>query len=74
MKTFKKSYLPKEINYNGKILKANFEFNGPTDEIINLLRQQGRTTVKVEVLHKRLSGLNDLHGNVYTPNIFIFSN
>lgn len=78
MRTFKKTFLPDQIEVNGTILKmyaaasalANMNARHRAEE----LKAQGLTVCIVEVLSNNLKGKPDLHGKPYTPSIFIFSN
>jgi hypothetical protein len=77
MKTFKKTYLPDQIEINGTILKmyaaasalANMNARYRAEE----LKAQGLTVCIVEVLSNKLKGKPDLYGNPYKPSIFIFA-
>lgn len=77
MRTFKKSYLPDQIELNGNTLKmyaaasalANMNARHRAEE----LKAQGLTVCIVEVLSRQLKGKPDLHGKPYTPSVFIFS-
>jgi len=77
MRTFKKTFLPDQIEVNGTTLKmyaaasalANMNARHRADE----LKAQGLTVCIVEVLSNSLKGKTDLHGKLYTPSIFIFA-
>lgn len=77
MRTFKKTYLPDQIVLNGTTLKmyaaasalANMNARHKAEE----LKAQGLTVCIVEVLSRQLKGKPDLHGKLYTPSVFIFS-
>ena len=79
MKTFKRSSLPENIKYNGKILKFDSVNSGIANAgklhsyIINELKRAKKTVCIVEVLNTRLKGKTDLHGRPYTSNRFIFT-
>ena len=81
MKTFKKSYLPDFINYNGEKYTFNATITGATNtsnttpkKVIEALKTTGKKGVLVEVLSNRLKGVTDLHGKQYKPSQFIFTN
>lgn len=81
MKTYRKTYLPDSITYQGKELKHNASMSGAMiangtkpNVIAKILRQTGRIGVLVLVLSKNLKGRTDLHGKPYEPTQHIFSN
>ena len=83
MKTFKKSYLPDTVNYNGYTLKLNMaETSGPNGEryldrhrirAAEDLKSKGVTVCLVACMSNNLKGKTDLHGQPYKPNLYIFS-
>lgn len=81
MKTFMKTYLPEEINYNGEIYKLNIDLSNlynkshtPTDTVKTALRIQNKKGVRVLVLSANLNGKTDLFSNPYKANKWIFTN
>ncbi|MDO6737061.1 hypothetical protein [Wenyingzhuangia sp. 2_MG-2023] len=81
MKTFKKSYLPDQIKYNGEIYKLNSTISGGMEasgtspkKVLEALKTTGRKGVLVEVHNPRLKNKTDLHGQTYKPSKFIFTN
>lgn len=80
MKTFKKTYLPTEIEYNGRIYKYNsyvsagMNANGTLPSAIaHELGKQDRYAVLVLVMPKSLRGMTDLHNKPYEPTKHIFT-
>lgn len=78
MKVIKKTYCPDEVKLpDGTTLKmyatasalANMNARHRAAE----LQAQGITVCIVEVLSRQLKGKTDLHGNFYTPSIFIYT-
>jgi hypothetical protein len=81
MKIYNKTYLPDTIKYNGLELTLNASISGamnsnntPPRVIIDTLKKENRIGVLVLVLHKNLRGKKDLHGNIYQPTKWIYSN
>lgn len=78
MKTFKRTYLPDSIEYNGE---TYFKNPGISTELAidsrllkripDQLKAQGRKAVLVEVLSNNLRGRTDLHGNLYKPTVHV---
>jgi len=67
MKTFRRTFLPEELNYNGnKYTLSNNDTrfitvgNMKPETIIENLRYKGKKGVLVEVLSRRLAGVRDL--------------
>ena len=81
MKQYNKKYLPDSIEYNGETYKVNIEISGamrdnktPLRTISATLKKEGRKAVLVNVLSSNLKGKTDLHGNLYQPTKWIFTN
>lgn len=81
MKTFKKTYLPEEIKYNGETYKFNGDISAAMklsrtnpQKTIEAVKSTGKKAVLVEVMNPKLKGIKDLRGNNYTPSQFIFTN
>lgn len=81
MKTFNKTYLPDEVNYNGQIFYKNAAISGAMNAnntslntIAATLKKEGLKAVCVKVLHRNLKGRTDLHGRPYQPTAHIFTN
>lgn len=81
MKTFKKTFAPDSINYNGDTYTINIEISASMNvsrtnpqKVIDALKTTGKKGVLVEVLSTRLKGVTDLHGNLYKPSKFIYTN
>ncbi|MEO7048971.1 MAG: hypothetical protein ABI091_26950 [Ferruginibacter sp.] len=80
MKTFKKSFLPDSITYNGEIYHCNGAISGAMSAnntkpsiIYKSLKWQNRKCVLVLVLSNNLKGKEDLHGKPYQPTKWIFT-
>jgi len=80
MKTFKKTFAPEEIKYNGDTYTINAAISGSMNasqtsakKVIEALKTTGKKGVLVQVMSARLKGLRDLHGNVYKPSEFIYT-
>ena len=81
MKTFKKSYLPESVTYNGEIYFLNSSISGSMSasgtnpkKVIEAVKSTGKKAVLVEVLQNSLKGKTDLHGQPYKASQFIFTN
>lgn len=81
MKSYSKTHLPDSITYNGEVYTFNGAISGamaasgtnPAD-VIKSLKSTGKKGILVKVLSRRLRGMTDLHGKLYTPSEFIFTN
>lgn len=71
MKTYNKTHCPDVIEYNGESYKLDI---AATHEHREGVKLSSRYHIRVNVLSKNLKGRTDLHGNLYTPNTFIYSN
>ena len=71
MKTFKKTSLPKQLNYQGQI----FEMNASLTYHYNGIKKPDtkRKTVAVHVLSTNLKNRMDFHGKPYQPTKWIFT-
>jgi len=81
MKTFKKSFLPDSIKYNNENYTLNSTISGGMNvsstspkKVIEALKTTGKKGILVEVLSNNLKGKTDLHGKLYQPSKFIFTN
>lgn len=79
MKTFKRTFVPDQIKYNGKIYKVNVTISAGmqlsrTDpkKVITATKSTGKSAILVQVLNSNLKGIRDLHGNFYQPTNWIF--
>jgi hypothetical protein len=74
-KTFYRSSLPESIRYNKGVYKPNKaatkQYKGGREG--HLIIWEYTPYVIVEVLHRRLRGVNDIHGNPYKPTVWIFT-
>lgn len=78
MKTFKRTSLPREIKYNGKIFTRNNDLSndlalGKTSIFKLSTLTQPNPCILVEVLPAWLKGVSDLHGRPYKPTQWIFT-
>lgn len=80
MKTYKKTFAPEEIKYNGDTYTLNAEISGSmkasqtsAKKAIEALKTTGKKGVLVQVMSARLKGVRDLHGNLYKPSEFIYT-
>lgn len=71
MKQYNKTHCPEVIEYNGMQYKMNIDATHSYREGNKL---SSRYHIRVNVLSKNLKGRTDLHGNLYKPNVFIYSN
>lgn len=71
MKTFKRTYLPEYINYNGKKYIYDAQKSANANMVINFLDLKG--CVCVEVLSRNLKGKIDFHGQPYKASKHIFT-
>lgn len=70
MKTFKRTYLPEYINYNGK----KYIYNAQESANANMVASLGLSgCVCVEVLSRNLKGKLDFHNQPYKPSKHIFT-
>ncbi len=81
MKTYKRTSLPDSVEVAGTELKVNIEVshsmnqNGThPNKIAKELRKQGRKCALVLVLSNNLKGRTDLHGKLYEPSRWVFTN
>lgn len=58
MRTIRRTFLPDKINYNNKV----YVRGGRTEK-----------SIRVEVLSRRLRGVTDLYGNLYTPTVWYYN-
>jgi len=75
MKTFKKTYLPDSIQYNGgeyKLEQGCANANSSKNDIMDLMCQN-KSCIRVEVLSNKLKGKTDFFGQPYKPSIWIFT-
>lgn len=72
IRTYKKTSLPENVIFNGE--KLNFNPSANSIQDARQLKTEGKTVVLVEVRNPKLKGKTDLHGQPYTPNLFIFTN
>lgn len=80
MKTFNKTDLPDEIEYNGKKFTLNKEISWARDRndtdlkiIQNTLKLEKRQAILVKVLSKNLRHKLDIHNKPYQPTEWIFT-
>jgi len=70
MKTFKRTYLPKSINYNGK----KYTYDAQKSASANMVVSLGLgSCVCVEVLSRNLKGKLDFHNQPYKASKHIFT-
>ena len=81
MKTFKRTYIPESIKYNGETYTMNATISGAMSAnntrpvtVLEALKSTGKKGVLVEVLSLSLKGKTDLHGQEYKPTKWIFTN
>lgn len=77
MKTFNKSNLPENVNYNGEIYTLDIKLTSlnhalPREVELTALNQN-KKVVTVKVMLTNLKGKKDFHGQPYKPNVWIFS-
>jgi len=71
MKTYNKTHCPDQIIYKGEVYKLNVD---ATHRLREGQKLSSKYHIAVNVLSKNLKGRTDLHGNLYKPNTFIYSN
>ena len=71
MKTFKRTSLPEQINYNGKVYEVNIELS--IWYSIDKTNKLPQDAIKVEVLSRKLKSSTDIYNRLYKPSIFIFT-
>lgn len=81
MKTYKRTHLPDSLNVNGIEMTVNIgissgmQRNGThPKKIAAELKKQNRKCALVLVLEKNLRGRTDLHGRLYQPSQWIYTN
>lgn len=80
MKTYNKTFLPDVIEYKGENFKmladisAKINQGANLETLVNCLKSQGKKSILVNVLSKNLKGKTDLHGQLYKPSKWIFTN
>ncbi len=81
MKTFNRTYLPETIKYNGIEYRRNGQLSSTFEgihfalpKLLEALKKGGQKAVLVKVLSKNLKGKTDLHGKLYQPTLWIFTN
>lgn len=70
MKTFKRSYLPDSIEYNGKKYVPDHDSSTNIQLGVQLSPRPG--SIKVVVTNPRLRGKEDLHGKPYPSSTYYF--
>lgn len=70
MKTFKRSYLPDSIEYNGK--KYIPDHDSSTNIQLGIQIRPRPNSIKVVVTNPRLKGKTDLHGKPYPSSTYYF--
>lgn len=75
MKTFKKTYLPEFIDYNGYRYTKNTDATDAFQESpwCSLEKWDGLKPILVEVLARELRGKRNLHGKEYQPTRWVFT-
>ena len=70
MKTFNKTFLPKEIKYNKKIYVCDHDLT--IDKIFEKGKEIPKGYIKVLVLQRNLKGKTDAFNQPYKPSVFYF--
>lgn len=80
MKTFRRTYRPEKIKYNGETYTPNATISGAMlasrtkpEAVAMAVRTTGKKAVLVEVLSRNLKGKTDLHGKPYEPTKHIYT-
>lgn len=80
MKQFNKTNID-PITYRGVVYSCDILISaklktpgGNIEKAQSALKKEGLKAIQVNCMHPNLKGKTDLHGQPYTPNVWIFTN